>query len=378
MPRPRPISRRKPLALAVVLAFAALIVVAATAAAAAGSNENVNDLNAQLGHQQARASALSASIATLNGEISSLDRQIELVQTRVDAVRAALQTDETRLQATHGQLSDERRLESRLHAVLARAELILGRQLRSSYENGHPSLISVVIEAHGFAQLLDQLNFLDSAEEQQQSLITATQTARAHARAAATRLTRLQSTERVITAAAQTEARAVDGMDVLLQSRQNALASTRAAQKQALASTRASGAKLRAAIARAQAAAAAAAASEAAQVGSGAGNGSSVATNGSSTASTGAGNTGALGPSAGWAIPYAIVLCESGGQNLPPNSAGASGYYQIIPSTWKAFGGPGPAAYLAQKSIQDEVAARIWNGGAGASDWVCAGIVGIR
>jgi hypothetical protein len=86
----------------------------------------------------------------------------------------------------------------------------------------------------------------------------------------------------------------------------------------------------------------------------------------------------ALGPSGGWAIPYAIVLCESGGQNLPPNSAGASGYYQIMPATWKLFGGSGPAAYLAPKSEQDAVASRIWNGGAGASNWVCAGIVGIH
>ena len=85
-----------------------------------------------------------------------------------------------------------------------------------------------------------------------------------------------------------------------------------------------------------------------------------------------------LGPSGGWAIPYAIVLCESGGQNLTPNSAGASGYYQIMPATWKLFGGTGPAAYLASKAEQDAVASRIWNGGAGASNWVCAGIVGIH
>ena len=84
-----------------------------------------------------------------------------------------------------------------------------------------------------------------------------------------------------------------------------------------------------------------------------------------------------LASSAGWAIPYAIVLCESGGQDLPPNSAGASGYYQIIPSTWHDFGGTGPAAYLAPKSEQDAVATRIWNNGAGASNWACSAIVGV-
>jgi hypothetical protein len=71
------------------------------------------------------------------------------------------------------------------------------------------------------------------------------------------------------------------------------------------------------------------------------------------------------------------VQCESGGRNTPPNSAGASGYYQIMPATWKLFGGTGPAAYLASKSEQDAVASRIWNGGAGAHNWVCASIVGI-
>ena len=87
---------------------------------------------------------------------------------------------------------------------------------------------------------------------------------------------------------------------------------------------------------------------------------------------------GGAGATGGWAIPYPIVQCESGGQNLTPNSAGASGYYQILPSTWRGAGGSGPAAYLAPKSEQDRVASILWNNGAGASNWVCAGIVGIH
>ena len=73
----------------------------------------------------------------------------------------------------------------------------------------------------------------------------------------------------------------------------------------------------------------------------------------------------------------AIVACESGGQNLTPNSAGASGFYQIIPGTWREFGGTGPAAYLASKAEQDRVASRIWSG-AGWQAWDCARMLGIH
>jgi hypothetical protein len=81
------------------------------------------------------------------------------------------------------------------------------------------------------------------------------------------------------------------------------------------------------------------------------------------------------GPGGPWAIPWPIVQCESGGQNLPPNYATASGYYQMLDSTWKGLGGSTPHAYQASKAEQDRLAARLWNGGAGASNWVCASLV---
>jgi len=75
----------------------------------------------------------------------------------------------------------------------------------------------------------------------------------------------------------------------------------------------------------------------------------------------------------GWAIPEYIVICESKGVNLPPNSAGASGYYQIIPGTWSSHGGLKYAseAYLATKAQQGIIARKIWNEG-GPSEWVCS------
>lgn len=63
-----------------------------------------------------------------------------------------------------------------------------------------------------------------------------------------------------------------------------------------------------------------------------------------------------------WAIPYSIVQCESGGQNVPNSQgSGADGYYQLM------VGGGG------SRAEQDAAAAKLWKGGAGASNWTCAG-----
>jgi septal ring factor EnvC (AmiA/AmiB activator) len=352
---------------AVVAAFAVLGATAAVPLSPA-AGANLSRLNSQLGQQQARQQSLSASLGSLARLIASLDAQISLVQSREAAVRAELGRDRAALAAAQAALARERALLARLRAQLARAQLLLSRQLVSSYEGDRPDLVAVVLDARGFADLLESLDFLRRAEQQQQTIISLTRKAKARAASAARRLAKLEASDRQITEATALRVRALEGMNELLQSKQAALAQARAAQQAALAASRARGQQLQAEISRVQAQQAAAerAAARAAL--------NSAAT--SSPTPTSAGP--ALGPSGGWVIPYAIVLCESGGQNLPPNSAGASGYYQIIPSTWKLFGGSGPAAYLTGKAEQDAVATRIWNGGAGASNWVCAGIVGIH
>jgi septal ring factor EnvC (AmiA/AmiB activator) len=355
--------------IAAVLVVVALITGAAAALAAA-STPGLGQLHDQLSREQARQQGLSSSIGGLSSSIATLTRQIAIVQSREAQVRADLATDESRLAGTRVALGKERRLLVLLRARLARARGLLSRQLVSGYETDHPDLVDVVLEAHGFNDLLEQLTYLRDAQSQQQGVITATRQAKARADGAARRLGRLERTQKAIATATRLRVRALAGMNLLLQSKQGALNRARAAQQVALSASQARANGLKAQISQAEAAQAAARAAAAAAAARAAAQSAPTPT----PTSTGP----ALGPSGGWAIPYAIVLCESGGQNLPPNTAGASGYYQIMPATWKLFGGTGPAAWMASKSEQDAVASRIWNGGAGASNWVCAGIVGIH
>jgi septal ring factor EnvC (AmiA/AmiB activator) len=365
--------RTLPLRLA-ALVVAVLATLATLAAVRPASGADLGQLNSQLNSQRARAQTLSAGVGRLSGLIASLDSQISLVQSREAAVRAELAHDRSVLAATQASLRRERARLALLRARLARARMVLSRQLVSSYEGDRPDLVGVVLNAHGFKDLLETLDFLHRAEQQQQSIISVTREMKAAADSAAHRLAMLEVSDRQAAQAASLHARALAGMNGLLLSKQGALAQARAAQQGALAATRARGAQLQSQISRVRAQQAAAARAAAAAAAAAARAATSAPSSGSSSTSSGP----ALGPSGGWAIPYAIVLCESGGQNLPPNSAGASGYYQILPSTWKLYGGSGPAAYLTGKSEQDAVASRIWNGGAGASQWVCAGIVGIH
>ncbi len=72
-----------------------------------------------------------------------------------------------------------------------------------------------------------------------------------------------------------------------------------------------------------------------------------------------------------YAIPTYIVMCESGGDYHALNSSsGAGGAYQILPSTWRAYGGKG-LPHQASKAEQDRIAAMIWRD-SGPGAWMCA------
>jgi hypothetical protein len=64
------------------------------------------------------------------------------------------------------------------------------------------------------------------------------------------------------------------------------------------------------------------------------------------------------------AIPCYIVLCESGGNWGARNASGAVGRYQLL-----GWGAPWPARTRAARLANHRIAARLWAGGRGASNW---------
>jgi septal ring factor EnvC (AmiA/AmiB activator) len=375
--------KRLPRAAALGLSVCSGLLVAGSATGATSPDvtqlqSKLHSAKSQLGATQTHQQTLAGSISALNGQVSSLSGQISAVQSREAAAQGQLAGYDAALSQARSEIKLERARLRMLKRRLERASKLLAAQLRSQYEQPEQSFVSLLVNANGFNQLLSQLQYLDSAKRDQQKIIQLARSAKAQAERATVRIDKLEQADERAASAAALQTDALSGMNSLLSSRQDALNLEREAQATALSASQTKGSQLRSAIHEIQVKEAAA--QQATQTFSGGGT-SGTTTTGTTTGTTGttttAGSGGAgLSGSGGWAIPYAIVLCESGGQNLPPNSAGASGYYQIIAATWKLFGGSGPAAYLASKAEQSAVAAKIWDGGAGASNWTCSRIVG--
>lgn len=307
--------------------------------------QSAGELERRIDEKRSAESQLEASAATFERIAARLARAVAIIERKRAQVQAQLAADEARLARIRADLLRERRRLSALRRRLSFSRRVLSRRLREIYVAGRPDVVTVVLSAQGFADLLERAEFLRRIREQDESTIRRVRRARDASRRATRRLGRLRARQQRITDAVRRRRDALASMGELLARRRAAAERVRAVRLAALRDARGSRRRLERELSRLR--------------------------------DEQSADMSHYGPGGPWAIPWAIVQCESGGYNHPPNWAGASGYYQIIPSTWAGFGGRGPHAYLASKAEQDRVATRIWNGGAGARNWDCAYIVGI-
>jgi peptidoglycan hydrolase CwlO-like protein len=328
------------------LAAALAVVACATLLphAARGTADDPGRLRDQIAGQKAHERVLASAAARLGRLEAQTSREIAVLSARLAAAQADLTAWEARLAGTQKRLRDAQKRLVALRARLAEGRRTLAALLRARYAAQVPDLIGTVLDAHGFADLLERMEFLHRVQSSDTDIVTAVRSARDATRALQRRLAPLERRQAQQTETVRRERDALAAVDGQLRARRAALAQARAARLAALAATAASRRSAERTLNRLLAARAAAARQ--------------------------------VGPGGPWAIPWPIVQCESGGQNLPPNFASASGYYQMLDSTWHGLGGSTPHAYQAGKAEQDRLAARLWAGGSGARNWVCAALVG--
>jgi hypothetical protein len=325
--------RRRLLCLITLAAFAAVPALAA----------NEGQLRSRIHAGRAHERALAGAAARLGRLERTTAREVAILSGRVADAQRQLDAAVARQRATAARLAAARARVARLRIRLGQVRSQLAAVLVSRYENGEPDLVTVVLDAQGFPQLLETVEFVKRVQRADAQLLDLVRRARADAAHERRVLTALERSQRAVALAVRQRRDALAQIAAGLRARQAALAEARSARLAALQRTRAGRRRAQRALSRLLAARRRAAMQS--------------------------------GPGGPWAIPWPIVQCESGGQNLPPNYATASGYYQITDATWQGLGGSTKHAYQAPKAEQDRLAARLWNGGAGASNWVCAALV---
>lgn len=320
----------------------ALFAVALLAAGSAHAVE-VDNLRDKVGGAREEAAALGAEIRGLQEEVAAAESEAAAAaarERRLGDLLAHGRERAARLQAeverSEAQLEAERRR-------LRRARRVLAQRLVAIYESGSPSTASVILGSGDFDELATRTEYLQRIEDSDSELAGRVEQVRDLVRHELELVAELKArveahNERL--AVARDEIAAVRAEAERAAGRLDSLSAARSASL----------AKLKTRIAEwvgeIEAAEAASRASAEETVGRWLG-----------------------GP---YSIPTYIVMCESGGNYGALNpSSGAGGAYQIIPSTWEAYGGRG-TSHEAPKAEQDRIAAEIW-ADSGGSAWVCAG-----
>jgi hypothetical protein len=307
--------------------------------------DRAGTLRNQIQGQRSRESALKGSLGRLDRLERATAGEVTILERRVAAVQADLVQAEGLLADTERRRDHERTRALRLRRRLAESRAQLATLLRERYAGGTPDIVTIILQSDGFAKLLETVDFVKRVQKQDARILGTVRDARGESVASKRVLARLTLQRRTAAAVVRRRHDALAQIADGLRARRAALAEAQAARAAALRNTRSSRGRAERALTKLLAE--------------------------RNRAATSA------GPGGPWAIPWPIVQCESGGQNLPPNSAGASGYYQFLVATWKGLGGSTPQAYMASKAEQDRLAAQLWNGGAGARNWDCAALVGI-
>ena len=157
------------------------------------------DLQSQLNASKSTAASLQSQINSEASQIEKTRGGVAAAEEKLSSVNAALDAHIAQLRAVQTNLMTARdqllALENKLHL----AAKYLAANLRSEYENGSPNLVDVILNAHGFSSLLDQVNYIKDAQHQDDEIVQVTRIARARVQSEALHLDSLEIKDRNLT-----------------------------------------------------------------------------------------------------------------------------------------------------------------------------------
>jgi murein DD-endopeptidase MepM/ murein hydrolase activator NlpD len=134
-------------------------------------SERIEQTRSQVQDKKYKESVLSDTIAGYNVRIDALQGDINVLQHKQDRVQATLDEKRAELLEIRGKLDDARDRLARLKKQLGVAQDALAERLVELYKADEPDALTVILQADGFGDLLEQTEFLERISEQDQAII---------------------------------------------------------------------------------------------------------------------------------------------------------------------------------------------------------------
>jgi murein DD-endopeptidase MepM/ murein hydrolase activator NlpD len=169
-------------------------------ASAASLSNKIQKVQGKIGAKKGTERVLSSEIATYSARIDRLQAKITRLRTHESRVQSALDRNRDELIQIQSDLRAERARLLRLRKRLGEARAALARRLVELYQSDRPDLVTVLLSAKGFADLIERGDFIQRISEQDRSIVTLVRDAKADAIATAHRLDRLERRQQAVTA----------------------------------------------------------------------------------------------------------------------------------------------------------------------------------
>lgn len=193
---------RHSLRAAVAIAAALFVAVGGSAFASRGRLAQTTSPG-QLGHRvsagERHISAFSGALAVSSRKQQQLESEIAALERRIATVQAGLNTKRAEVIRLLEQVNSTRARLAMREAAAAQAQRLLADQLVDNYESEQPDLVTVVLEATGFADLLERLAFAQQIGSQGVRVVGQVEAARLAVAAEATQLGALQTRQEAAT-----------------------------------------------------------------------------------------------------------------------------------------------------------------------------------
>jgi murein DD-endopeptidase MepM/ murein hydrolase activator NlpD len=224
------------LALAALLAAAAALVVllAATTAPAEDLESKLDAKEAKLAKARERSDVLTTTISGYGERIDRLTQAVAGFRNKEAAVKVRLDAKQGELDRAEAQLDVGKKQLAAARAHLKRALVALRQRLVGIYETGTPDVLSVIVGANGYDDLIDRTEYLNQIRGNDEAIVGRVRELRDRVKRTVDRLRTAKDRIETARDAIAAEEQALASARAAVQQRQSALLSARAERVAAL------------------------------------------------------------------------------------------------------------------------------------------------